>query len=176
MFDRFTYKQKNYALLGLFILLALVAYKRSFSLTLNAWKEIDEQNVQLEATSHAQTDIENLQVQIVQLNKNIGKSDIEPDKVNQEILSEISDFSKSNQVNLIQLEQTHTFQTVDFDIYSNLISVEGTFNGILSLTHHMENNFEYARLTNVELYTDNRYNAKSNKLYGKLLFQHYRQN
>ena len=74
-----------------------------------------------------------MQIQIAQLNKNIGKSDIKPDLVNQQILGEISDFSIKNEVNLEQLEATHAFKTVDFTIYSNLIAVEGTFNGILEL-------------------------------------------
>ena len=176
MFDRFTYKQKNYALLGVFVLLCLVSYKRSFSLTLNAQAEIAEQESQLATTDHVQSDIEALHVQINQLNRNIGKSDIAPEKVSQEILAEISTFSKANTVELVQLEQTHSFQTVDFDIFSNQILVEGNYNGIMSLSHHMENNFEYARLTNVELYTEQNHHSKSKKLYGKLLFQHYRQN
>jgi len=176
MFDRFTYKQKNYALLGVFVLLCMVSYKRSFSLTLNAQDEIAEQESQLAKTDNVQTDIESLVVQINQLNRNIGKSDIAPDKVSQEILSEISAFSSNNPVELVQLEKTHSFQTVDFDIFSNQILVEGNYNGILSLSHYMENNFEYARLTNVELFTEENHNSKSKKLYGKLLFQHYRQN
>ena len=176
MFDRFTYRQKNYALLVMFILLCLVSYKRSFSLTLNAQAEIDEQESQLSKTEHVQSDIESLRIQIAQLNRNIGKSDIPPEKVSQEILAEISAFSNSNSVELVQLEQTHSFQTVDFDIFSNQILVEGNYNGILSLAYHMENKFEYARLTNVELFAEKNHNSKTKKLYGKLLFQHYRQN
>jgi hypothetical protein len=176
MFDRFTYRQKNYALLVIFILLAMVSYKRSISLTLGAMSELENQERQKLSTLSVQDDIESLRIQIVQLNKNIGKSDIEPDLVNQQILSEISAFSKMNQVNLERLEETHSFKTVDFTIYSNLIAVEGSFNGILSLCYHMENKFEYARLTNVEFAKEVEQSTKNEKLYGKLLFQHYRQN
>lgn len=176
MFDRFTYKQKNYGLLGVFILLAMASYKRSFSLTMNALTEVENQEKQMESTLHAQNDIETLQIQIAQLNKNIGKSDIKPDLVNQQILSEISEFSTNNQVNLQSLEETHSFKTVDFTIYSNLIAVEGNFNGLMSLVYHMENKFEYARLINVEIFKEKDLSNKKEKLYGKLLFQHYRQN
>lgn len=176
MFDRFTYRQRNYGLLGLFILMLMVGYKRSFVLSLNALNEIETQEQQKLATINSQNNIQTLEFEIAQLNKNIGRSDIEPDKVNQEILSEISDYAKNNQVNLERLEKTHDFKTVDFNIYSNLIAVEGSFNGILSLIHHMENHFEFARLTNVDLYKEKDFKNKKNKLYAKLLFQHYRQN
>lgn len=184
MFDKLTYKQKNYGLLALFLLLLMVSYKRSFVLTLNAQEELSSQEAQKEAAASAQQSIELLQLSIKQLNQNIGRSDLEPDKVNQEILAGISDFSMTHEVRLDQLEATHLYQTVDFTIYSNLISVEGSFNGILELVHHFENHFEYARLTNVNLYTqtENSYgnpgatsSTKKTRLYAKLLFQHYRQ-
>jgi len=85
-------------------------------------------------------------------------------------------YSLENHVRLEQLEKTHSFKTVDFTIYSNLISVEGSFDGILSLVHHMENKFEYARLTNVDIHKEKDITNKKSKLYGNLLFQHYRQN
>lgn len=175
MFDKLTYRQKNYGLLALFVIMLMVSYKRSFVLTLNALDEIENQEVQAQSAETAQQSIEMLQVSINQLNQNIGRSDIEPDKVNQEILSTISNFSQTSEVHLQKLEATHTFQTVDFTIFSNLISVEGSFNGILSLIYYLENNFQYARLTNVNLYTQNDLTTKKTKLYAKLLFQHYRQ-
>lgn len=181
MFDKLTYKQKNYGLLLMFVLMLMVSYKRSFVLTLNALDELEHQESQKIAAENSQQETEILQVSIAQLNKNIGRSDIAPDKVNQEILGTISEFARTNEVNLERLEETHSFQTVDFTIFSNLIAVEGSFNGILSLIHYMENSFEYARLTNVNLYTEQELGGgsggttKKTKLYGKLLFQHYRQ-
>lgn len=175
MFDKLTYRQKNYGLLALFIIMLMVSYKRSFVLTLNAIDELKNQEIQAQSAETAQQSIEILQISINQLNQNIGRSDIEPDKVNQEILSTISNFSQTSEVHLQKLEATHTFQTVDFTIFSNLISVEGSFNGILSLIYYLENNFQYARLTNAHLYTMNDLTTKKTKLYAKLLFQHYRQ-
>ncbi|MBL7897105.1 MAG: hypothetical protein JNJ99_01130 [Crocinitomicaceae bacterium] len=175
MFDRFTYKQKNYGLLVLFVLMLIVSYKRSLVLTLNAMEELKNQELQLASAATAQESIEMFRISIAHLNKNIGRSDLEPDKVNQEILGAISDFSLNHQVHLQKLESTHIFQTVDFTIYSNQISVEGNFNGILSLVYFMENEFEYARLTNLHFYTQIDLSTKNKKLYAKLLFQHYRQ-
>lgn len=175
MFDRFTYKQKNYGLLALCVIMVIVGYKRSFSLTLSTLSEIELQETRKLDARHAESDFETLKVQIAQLNKNIGKSDLEPDKVQQEILRTITVFGKENEVMLDQLEATHNFETLDFNIYSNLVAVKGTFNGILSLAYYMENEFEYARLTNISLYKKENLITKKTALYAQLLFQHYRQ-
>lgn len=175
MFDKLTYKQRNYGLLILFVLMIMVSYKRSFSLTMNVSAEIESQEAKKIAAQHAQSDLELLHIQVSQLDRNIGKSDMEPDQVQQEILGTIADYSKRNEVNLEQLEATHNYETVDFNIYSNLVAVKGSFNGILSLAYFMENEFEYARLTNLSLYKEKNLTTKKEELYGKLLFQHYRQ-
>lgn len=175
MFDRFTYKQKNYGLLVLFVLMVVVSYKRSFSLTLITQTEIENQEAMMREAEHAWSDLEMLHIQVNQLNKNIGRSDLEPDKVQQEILRTINTYSKDHEVMLDRLEATHNFETVDFNIYSNQVVVKGTFNGILSLTHYFENEFEYARLTNIEVYKTKNLTTKKTALYASLLFQHYRQ-
>ena len=175
MFDRFTYKQKNYGLLVLIVLMVIVCYKRSFSVTLAVSTDIESQETQKLAATHVQSDIETLRVQVAQLNKNIGKSDLAADKVQQEILRTITDYSKKNEVMLDRLEATHNFETVDFNIYSNLVAVKGNFDGILSLVYYMENEFDYARLTNITVYKEENLTTKKTALYANLLFQHYRQ-
>lgn len=175
-----TYKQRNYGLLVMIVLLCMAIYKRSFIYTFMAWEEIETQESQMASTDHLQQDIETLQMHLIQLNKNIGKSDISHEKVQQKILKTISLYGQNNYVNLEHIEHTHDFRTVDFSIYSNQIVVEGSFNGILSLIYFMENKFEYARITNVLMSTEKKMNFNTyktkNKLYAKILFQHYRQN
>ncbi len=175
MFDRFTYRQKNYALLVLLLLLLIVSYKRSFSLTLSLRAEIERQELRKITATTANSDLEMIQIQLNQLNKNIGKSDLEPDKVQQEILRTITEFSVDHEIRLNQLQATHTFETIDFNIYSNLVSIKGSFNGILSLVHAMENEFDYARLTNVSMFKVENLSTKKTELYASILFQHYRQ-
>lgn len=175
MFDRFTYKQKNYGLLVLVIIMVIVCYKRAFSVTMAVRADIENQEMQKRDAVHAESDMETLIIQVNQLNKNIGKSDLSPDKVQQEILRTITVFSADNEVMLDELEATHNFETMDFNIYSNLVAVKGTFDGILSLAYYMENEFEYARLTNISVYKEKNLITKKTALYANFLFQHYRQ-
>ena len=145
MFDKLTYKQKNYGLLVLFILMLMVSYKRSFVLTLNAGDEIKQQEKQKEQIKNAESSIELLEMSIRNLDKAIGESNLEPELITQNLLSEISFFSMKNPVHLHKIETTHSYQTVDFTIYSNVVSVEGSFHGITSLIYYLENHFKYAR-------------------------------
>jgi len=176
MFDRFTYKQKNYGLLALFVLMIMVSYKRSFVLSLNALTQIESQEQQKQNLLGAENDIAVMRIQLAQMNKTIGRSDLAPDKVNQEILRAISDYTKNLYIKLDKIRETHAYKTVDFTIYSNMVSVEGDLSGILQLAYYMENKFEFARLTNISLYKEMDYSTKKEKLYANLLFQHYRQN
>ena len=173
--DQFTYRQKNYALLGIFVLMLIVCYKRSFVLTIAAQNEIELQETQLQTAENAQSEIEILQMQIVQLNNNIGKTDLEPDKVQQRIMGEISELSEEVNTRVESLQRTHVFQTVDYNIYSNQIAVEGGFQGILEVAYQMENGFDYARLTNVAIYKEKDHSQKKTILYGSFLFQHFKQ-
>lgn len=175
MFDRFTYRQKNYGLLILVVIMAIVSYKRSFVISMSLQSEIDIQELRKLDAQTAESDLDLLYIQINQLNKNIGKSDLKPEKVQQEILRTITEFSTENSIRLNQLQATHDFETMDFNIYSNLVSVKGSFNGILSLIYYMENEFDYARLTNVSLYIEQNLTTKKTELYASILFQHYRQ-
>jgi hypothetical protein len=153
----------------------IVSYKRSFSITLSVLTEIENQELRIIDAQTADTDFEILQLQINQLNTTIGKSDLEPDKVQQKILSTITDYSLLSEIRLDQLQATHDFETVDFNIYSNLVSVKGTFNGLLSLIYDMENDFEEARITNITFYKVQNLINKKTELYASILFQHYRQ-
>lgn len=173
MFDRFSYKQKNYGLLALCIILTIVSYKRSFSLTLLALNEIEQQNSRMESTFSADNDLLVLTTEITQLNKNIGKSNVDPNTVQKKIIESITKNKK--EVQLEKIVTTHNFETVDFNIFSNQIILTGNFNSILDYIYTVENQFDYARLASFELYTDKDFNTKKTKLYGKLLFQNYKQ-
>ena len=175
MFDKYSFKQKNRVLLVIFILLMLASYKRSFILTFLALDEIEQQKQNIEKVKTSSFEIKQLTQDIIDLNQTIGKSNLQPDKVQQEILSIISFYSKKNSVNLESIEETHIYKNVDYSIYSNTLVLEGRFQDLLEVIYQLELNFEYARIINIELYKKKILSTKKTKLYAKLLFQHYHQ-
>ncbi len=175
MFDKYSFKIKNRALLVVFILLAFASYKRSFVLTILAKSEITQQEMNLLNVKNCEEDLNILLQTISVLDKNIGKSNIKPDKIQQEIFNYISKLAIKYKINIESIDETHTYSNVDFSILSNEVILEGRFNDLTKVIYDLETNFEYARLINVEFYRKSELSTKTTKLYAKILFQHYHQ-
>lgn len=175
MFDKYTFKQKNRVLLLIFILLAFASYKRSFVLSIIANEEIKQQELNLLKIKNSEENLQQLMYSISGLDKTIGKTNLKPDRIQQEILNVLATYSKKYNVNLESIEETHNYKNVDFTILSNEVILEGRFNNITKLIYDLELNFEFARLINVEFYKKKILSTKKIKLYAKILFQHYHQ-
>jgi len=175
MFDKYTFKQKNKALLLIFILLAFASYKRSFVLSILAKEEINQQKINLSKVNSSESNLQQLIYSTAILDKTIGKSNLKPDKIQQEILNSLAELSVKYNVSLESINETHTYKNIDFSILSNEVILEGGFNNITQLIYNLELNFEYARLINVEFYKKKILSTKKTKLYAKILFQHYHQ-
>ncbi len=175
MFDKYSFKQKNRALLVIFILLAFASYKRSFVLSIIANEEINQQEFNLSRVKDSEINLQHLLYSISVLDRTIGKSNLKPDKIQQEILNALARHSKKYNVSLESIEETHTYKNVDFSILSNEVVLEGRFNNLTKMIYDLELNFDYARLINVEFYKKKILSTKKTKLYAKILFQHYHQ-
>ena len=173
MFDKYSFKIKNRALLAIFILLALASYKRSFVLSLLAKEEIVRQEGSLANIDNSEYNLQKLLQSVAILDKTIGESNLKPDKIQQEILKTIS--SNNHHVNVESIEETHVYKNVDFSILSNELILEGRFNDLTETIYDLETNFKFARLINVEFYRKKQLSTKTTKLYAKILFQHYHQ-
>lgn len=173
MFDKLTYKQKNYGLLLIFILLAMVSYKRSFILSISVMKEIKQQKSQMLDTKNTTKKIELLALEIKQINHNLGKTDQSSDKVQQALLHAISSFPRSYGLTIETINNTHLFSSVDYKILTNEVLIEGNFVGLTRAIHKLEKEFEYARIINTDIFKTKEYGEKKSKIYAKILFQHY---
>lgn len=175
MFDKYTFKQKNRFLLVIFILLAFASYKRSFVLSIIALDEIDRQEASLANINNAEINLINLNQTISDLDKTIGNSNLKPDKIQQEILRTIAELSNEHNIRLESIEETHIYKNVDFSVFSNEVILEGRFNDLTQSIYDLELNFEHAKLINVAFYKKKELSTNKQKLYAKILFQHYQQ-
>ncbi len=173
MFDKLTYKQKNYGLLLLFILMAMVSYKRSFVLSINLNKEIDQQELQKLEVKQSSKKIDLLRMEIEQINQNLGKTDETSERVQQELLKAISHFPKSYGLTVEAINTTHIYSSVDYKILTNEVLFEGNFKGITRAINRLEQEFEYARIINTDIFKTKNHGEKASKIYAKVLFQHY---
>ena len=173
MFDKYSFKIKNRALLVIFILLALASYKRSFVLSILANEEIARQKTNMANIDNSEYNLQKLLQSVSVLDKTIGESNLKPDRIQQEIFNSIS--SNNHNVIVESIEETHVYKTIDFSILSNEVILQGRFNDLTETIYDLETNFKFARLINVEFYKRKQISTKTTKLYAKILFQHYHQ-
>ena len=173
MFDRITYKQKNYGLLAVFLLLAMVSYKRSFVLSINTSREIKQQEVQKAGIHQSNDRLNLLTSEIRRLNASLGKTDQTSDRVRQELLKEISKLQDHLSVRIESINNPHLFSSIDYKILTHEVLLEGDYRGLITAINRLENEFTYARIINAKIFKTKARGDIKSKLYAKLLFQHY---
>ena len=172
MFSQYTYKQKFYALVAIMLLLGITAYKRSFSLTLNTYAKHKELSEQLVVANAAMADGARLNQEIKALDKLIGKADMEPQLVQQELLNFVSQ-SDDKRVKVEEVKQIHQVEDRDFWVYTNQLVLSGTFESLLKVVYRFEKEFEFSRVVSVQFNKKKNYRTKREKLFVNIVFQNY---
>lgn len=170
MFKEVSYKNKFFAVIILFIVLSITAYKRSFKATFEAVNFYKEAKKNIEKSSNTQEEIGFLKNEMLNLDNIIGKKSRNPEIVQNEILNFLSQQEKNN---LSKIDKLHISNDEYFTIYSNTISLKGSFNELIKTIHAFENNFEYARIASLKLYVVRNRKTYKNELYNQLIFQNY---
>lgn len=171
MFENLSYKQKFFALIGIAIMLSVAAYKRSFSLTLNSYKEHQDLVKKLNYVQQNSHEVGILDAEIRFLDQLIGSDKIEPALVQSEILNFVSHNIKK--VNVVSIEEIHEATDKDFVIYTNQLVIEGTMEDLLYVVYAFEKEFSYSRVINVAFDKKKDFKTKRKKLYAKIIFQNY---
>lgn len=170
-FDQYTYKQKNYALLVLSVLLAAVAYKRAFSVTIETGEYKTELQEKLILAESADQQIRAKQVALAQLNRLLGEEGNTIEKVQQEFLNFFA--QKGAGVGVHQIEEVLHFQHPDFSINTHRIILKGDYTSTLRFIYELEKKFTLAKVLNVS-FEFKKYDADDDKsLYTTLLIQNY---
>ncbi|WP_452223483.1 hypothetical protein [Lacinutrix chionoecetis] len=171
MFNNISYKKKFFALIMIGVVLSISAYKRSFSLTIDSYKESKSLIERLDYINVSSNSVSILDKEIQFLNNLIGEDNIEPELVQQEILNFVTNSSPS--VSVINIEEVHSAIDNDFNIYSNQLTLEGAFEDLLETVYSFEKEFVYSRLVNVSFFKKKDFKTRKEKLYSKIIFQNY---
>lgn len=170
MFESLSYKKKCIALLILFCMLSVTAYKRSFHTLFQAIQENKMLSAKIDAMNSKSHNTSHLMNEIAYLNKAIGKEGIGKERVQQSIV----DFATGNahQISINDLQPIHVFDDNDYKIVSNQLDVTGGANQLLKLGYDFEKEFNYSRMVSMSFYT-NKKNNKTEVLHLKMIFQNY---
>ncbi|WP_396591865.1 hypothetical protein [Allomuricauda sp. R78024] len=171
MFENISYRKKFLVLITLLIAIGITAYKRSYSITLDAYKSLKSSREKLKDVSNSQERIAILKEKVDYLDNIIGKKATNADLVQQEI---INTFTKiKNDSDLVKLEEVHKANNEYFNIYTNRLLISGTFNELLATTYKYEKEFEFSRVVSVRFYVEKELRTRKKKLFEQIIFQNY---
>lgn len=170
-FDTYSYKQKNYALLVLIVLLAAAVYKRSISVTVETLSYEKELEQKLETADKALMDIGTKKAEIALLDRMIGKENLPVEKVQQGFLNFFAQYSGNTGV--YKIEEVLKYQHPDFTINSHQIVLKGGYLSTLDFIYQMEKKFDFARLVNVSFEYKKVSSEEPESLYTTLILQNY---
>ncbi len=170
MFEQYSYKFKLKALVFIFVLLSITAYKRSFRPLINVINEYVELNKKSKPGVLETVNLNSLQQDIVHLNKLIGKGGYEKEKIQNEIIGFVSTYGK--EVSLNHLKSIHEFSDESYHIYSYQLDLVGDVNGLLGVLYEFEKAFSYSKVVSSTFYTLKQ-NTKKNTLHLSIIFQNY---
>ncbi|WP_431244365.1 hypothetical protein ACQ9BO_08640 [Flavobacterium sp. P21] len=150
MFENYSYKQKFHALIVIFFMLSITAYKRSFHTLFEVVseyhmlsKKADDINKKAKNTGTLKNDVE-------YLDRIIGKEGVTKEMVQQGIIG----FATTNSgASINDLKPIHDYPEADYHIITNQLDVTGNANQLLDLAYNFEKNFNYSRMVSQNFYT-----------------------
>ena len=169
MFNNLTYKQKFMVVVGLFILLFLACYKKTFKHTIVAKEELALVEKKLSNVDNTNSNLFRLKNDIKILDNLIGGNTTNPEKVQQELLSFISDLG----INITAIEDVHIYEDDKFIIYSNQIQLEGNYKELINTLYAIEKQFKNSRIASANFFSKKNYRTNKSNLYLKLILQNY---
>lgn len=173
MFENYSYKQKFSALILLFFILSITAYKRSFHALYDVITEYRTLSKKAEDINKKAKSTDGLNKDIAYLDKIIGKEGVTKEMVQQGIVSFASENSPA--VSISDLKPIHDFAEDDYHIITNQLDVTANSNQLLNLAYDFEKKFNFSRIVSMSFYTTKK-NNKSEVLHLKMIFQNYENN
>ena len=170
-FDKYSYKQKNLALLVLGVLLCAVAYKRSFKTTFETQDYIVELEQKKATAVSSRETIRRLQLEIANVNKLLGKENVSIERVQQGFLNFFAQHSSGLSVQ--QIEEVYTFDHPDFSINTFRIDLKGDYLAQVRFLNKLEMHFDEARLIHARFELKKDLVSGKTDLISTLLLQNY---
>lgn len=173
MFEKYTFKTKFIALIVVFIMLFITAYKRSFNTLFQVLTDYKTLTLKVNEINKKGNNSVELIKEIAYLDKIIGKQEVTKEMVQQGIVS----FATENhpKVSINDLQSIHVFPDENYTIITNQLDVTGNVNELLQLGYDFEKKFNLSRIISMNFYTSKK-NNKPDVLHLKMIFQNYENN
>lgn len=170
MFDQYSYKIKFRALIGVSILLACAAYKRSFGPLKEVVRQHSELSGKLAAMGSVAQDKGILEQDMSMLDRLIGKQDAQKEEVQQGIVAFVS--KSGNHISFNNLQSIHEFHDEQYIVYTYQLDMTGQYNDLLKMLYDFEKHFDYSKVVSVHFFAEKKNNI-AEKLHLNITFQNY---
>ncbi len=170
-FDKYSFKQKNYAVALLTVLLIAVAYKKAFSISIETVTYRTELREKMEKASHADQDIRSRQIEIMKLDRFLGKENSSVEKVQQGFLNFFARNAKN--LSVYQIDEVLNFKHPDFEINTHSIVLRGDYISTLNFIYALETSFPLGKILNIKFEYRRPSSEDKEALYTTLLMQNY---
>ena len=173
MFEQYSYKKKFMALVLVFVMLSITAYKRSFSTLFQTISEYKTLSSKIDELNKKASNTNGLIKDVAYLDKIIGKDGTTKEMIQQGIVS----FASQNHtgISIHEVQTIHVFSDENYTTITNQLDVTGGANTLLQLGYDFEKKFDLSRITSMNFYTTKN-NNKSEVLHLKMIFQNYENN
>ncbi len=170
-FDKYSFKQKNYGLIVLCVLLIAVTYKRAISLTIEKGTYSEELSTKLTKAETAFDAVRNKQIILANLNRHLGEENNTVEEVQQDFLN----FFAKNSIGLkvIQIDEVLNYKHPDFEINTHKIVLAGGYLNSIKFIYDLEQEFNAAKILNVSYESIKEPNQESQILHTTLLIQNF---
>ncbi len=169
-----TYQRKTLLLLGGIFVAGIFFYKVTIKKTFALSKQKTELLNQIKMAENAEEELIHVRTQLAHVEQLIGKSNMEGDKIQQELLNRINAFCKENKCRVSEVKKTHTATESNFEIITNIFDLEGDFKTLLTLVNELERNFDEGRLASLVFHKEKNRITRKEKLYMTFYIQNIR--
>jgi len=146
-FDKYSFRQKNYGLIVLAILLIAVSYKGAISITVEKYRYSQDLESKLIKSKTAVDVVKNKQLLIANLNRHLGEENNTIEQVQQEFLNFFA--KKNTALKVQQIDDVLNYKHPDFEINTHKIILQGDFISSVRFIYELEQKFNSAKILNV---------------------------
>lgn len=170
MFNKYSYKQKLYALIAIGLLLAIVTYRRAISQTLQVRQNIESVNEQLSKIENADQKKQMIVNELSHIENMIGISGVDNNELQLDLINAVS---QHDDIELYQFPTSHNAVNSEVQITTFRITVKGSYWNLMSFIYDLEKEIEKARVVSVSFEKKKSIQTREIELYATIYFQNY---
>lgn len=158
-----TYKSKNIALIVSFILILILSYKLAISKTLTLKNEYHTLKTEALLFKNTPKQLSLLKRKQIYYDSLLHKYQIKGTSVQNNLLKTINTFTDNKSLKVVRFLEPHTFKKNGLVIKTHQFTLEGDYNDVLKLIHHLEQQTKFGEIIN--LHFQKKKNFKTGKFY-----------